>query len=145
MPFPKVLMHAMLACWSCSCHECAWLIQCVLFSQESGCCLVARWLDAVTVRKSRRRQLTVRLLSEPRLLHHNTQANYAERLLACAAQDYADQQEHTDLQLGQHVQVEVLPLGVHSCRASSSKFPLRRWFSALVRSGQWQIDQRHRG
>lgn len=46
-----------------------------------------------------------------RLLHHNTQGNYAERQLACAAQDYADQQEHTDLQLGEHVQVE-LPLGI---------------------------------
>ena len=79
VPFPKVPMHAMLACWSCSCHECAWLIQCVLFSQESGCCLVARWLDAVTVRKSRRRQLTVRLLSEPRL-RATTAPQYAGQL-----------------------------------------------------------------
>ena len=47
-----------------------------------------------------------------RLLHHNTQGNYAERLLACAAQDHADQQEHTDLQLGEHLQVELLPLGI---------------------------------
>ena len=86
--------------------------------------MVARWLDAVTVRKSRRRQLTVRLLSEPRLLHHNTQASYAERLLARAAQDYADQQEHTDLQLGEHIQVEVLPQGIGGYTLSTTQMVL---------------------